>query len=187
MKAVVETSVTSKDSAPLPKTVVTLGWVSFLTDVASEMIVSLLPAFLASLGTAPALALGWIEGVAESTSAAVKIGSGRISDRLARRKPLVVFGYSVSALARPLIGFATLWPAILAIRFLDRIGKGVRSAPRDALIAEVTPPERRGAAYGLHRAFDNAGAVLGPLLAAALLGFLEVPLRTVFLLSAVPG
>ncbi len=151
------------------------------------MIFPLLPLLLASLPGAPAAALGVIEGVAEATAAAVKVVSGRLSDRATRRKPLVVAGYAVSSAVRPLVALAAIWPHVLLVRFLDRIGKGVRSAPRDALIAEVTPPERRGAAYGLHRAMDNAGAVAGPLLAAALLGLLALPLRTVLALSVVPA
>jgi MFS family permease len=151
------------------------------------MIFPLLPLLLASFPGAPAAALGVIEGVAEATAAAVKVVSGRLSDRAPRRKPLVVAGYSVSSVVRPLVALATAWPHVLLVRFLDRVGKGVRSAPRDALIAEVTPPERRGAAFGLHRAMDNAGAVAGPLLAAALLGLLGLPLRTVLALSAVPA
>lgn len=160
---------------------------SFLTDASSEMIFPLLPLLLASLPGAPAAALGVIEGIAEATAAAVKVVSGRLSDRAVRRKPLVVAGYSLSSAVRPLVALASIWPHVLLVRFLDRIGKGVRSAPRDALIAEVTPPDRRGAAYGLHRAMDNAGAVAGPLLAAALLGLLALPLRTVLALSAVPA
>lgn len=151
------------------------------------MIFPLLPVLLATLPGAPAAALGVIEGVAEATSAAVKVVSGRISDRAPRKKPLVVAGYALSSLARPLVALAAAWPHVLLVRFLDRVGKGTRSAPRDALIAEVTPPERRGAAYGLHRAMDNAGAVAGPLLAAAVLGFLALDLRTVLALSAVPA
>lgn len=166
---------------------VRLGWVSFLTDVSSEMIFPLLPAFLATLPGTPAIALGWIEGVAETTASTVKIVSGRLTDRLARKKPLVVAGYGLSSAVRPLVALATAWPAVLVLRFLDRIGKGVRSAPRDTIIASVTPPHRRGAAYGFHRAMDNSGAVAGPLVAAALLALLDLPLRTVFALSAVPA
>jgi len=151
------------------------------------MIFPLLPLLLASLPGAPAAALGVIEGVAEATAAGVKVVSGRLSDRAVRRKPLVVAGYALSSAVRPLVALAALWPHVLLVRFLDRIGKGVRSAPRDALIAEVTPPDRRGAAYGLHRAMDNAGAVAGPLVAAALLGLLALPLRTVLALSVVPA
>jgi MFS family permease len=188
MKAVVERSATTSHSpSRLPRTVLALGAVSFLTDASSEMIFPLLPVLLATLPGAPAAALGLIEGVAEATAAAVKVVSGRLSDRSPRRKPLVIAGYGLSSAVRPLVALASAWPHVLLVRFLDRIGKGVRSAPRDALIAEVTPPERRGAAYGLHRAMDNAGAVAGPLLAAGLLGLLALDIRTVLSLSAVPA
>jgi MFS family permease len=192
MKAVVETSAMPGDSPPrsrtgLPKTVVRLGWVSFLTDVSSEMIVPLLPAFLATLSGVPAAALGWIEGVADATASFVKILSGKWTDRAKAKKPLVFLGYGLSSLARPLIGLAPGWPTIVLIRFFDRVGKGVRTAPRDTMIAAAAPPDRRGAAFGLHRAFDNAGAVFGPLLAAALVGWMGLSLRTVFLLAAIPA
>ncbi|MCM3875359.1 MAG: MFS transporter, partial [Thermoanaerobaculia bacterium] len=188
----VETRDIRRDSAPsgaagLPKAVVRLGWVSFLTDVSSEMIVPLLPAFLATLSGVPAMALGWIEGVAETTASFVKIVSGRLADRAKAKKPLVFLGYGLSSLARPIIGLAPSWPAVVLIRFVDRVGKGIRTAPRDTMIANAAPPGRRGAAFGLHRGFDNAGAVLGPLLAAGLVGWLGLNLRSVFLLAAVPA
>ena len=164
-----------------------LGWVSFLTDVSSEMIVPLLPAFLATLSGVPAAALGWIEGVADATASFVKILSGRWTDRAKAKKPLVFLGYGLSSVARPLIGLAPGWPTIVLIRFFDRVGKGVRTAPRDTMLAAAAPPERRGAAFGLHRAFDNAGAVLGPLLAAGLVGWMGLSFRTVFLLAAIPA
>jgi MFS family permease len=190
MKARVARSDISPDSpAPgrLPPTVVRLGWVSFLTDVSSEMIVPLLPAFLGTLPGAPARALGWIEGIAETTASTTKILSGRWTDRADAKKPLVLLGYGLSSAARPLIGLAPTWPVVALIRFTDRIGKGIRAAPRDTMIAAAAPPERRGAAFGLHRAFDNAGAVLGPLIAAALVGIAGLSFRTVFLLAAVPA
>jgi MFS family permease len=171
----------------LPTAVLALGVVSFFTDVSSEMIYPLLPLFLASvLGAGPA-ALGVIEGVAESTAALLKVVSGRWSDRARRRKPLIVAGYGLAGAARPLIGLAGSWPAVLALRFADRIGKGLRTSPRDALIADVTPLERRGEAFGVQRAFDHAGAVVGPLVAAALLGWAGLSLRAVFLLAAIPA
>ena len=151
------------------------------------MIVPLLPAFLVTLSGVPATALGWIEGVADATASFVKILSGRWTDRAKAKKPLVFLGYGLSSCARPLIGLAPGWPTIVLIRFLDRVGKGVRTAPRDTMIAAATPPERRGAAFGLHRAFDNAGAVLGPLLAAGLVGWMGLSLRTVFLLASIPA
>ncbi len=164
-----------------------LGWVSFLTDVSSEMIVPLLPAFLTTLPGVAATALGWIEGVADATASFVKILSGKWTDRAKAKKPLVFLGYGLSSLARPLIGLAPGWPTVVLIRFFDRVGKGVRTAPRDTMIANAAPPGRRGAAFGLHRAFDNAGAVLGPLLAAGLIGWLGFSFRTVFLLAAIPA
>ncbi len=151
------------------------------------MIVPLLPAFLATLPGAPARALGWIEGIAETTASATKILSGRWTDRADAKKPLVLLGYGLSSAARPLIGLAPTWPVVALIRFTDRIGKGIRAAPRDTMIAAAAPPERRGAAFGLHRAFDNAGAVLGPLIAAALVGIASFSFRTVFLLAAIPA
>ncbi len=151
------------------------------------MIVPLLPAFLATLPGAPARALGWIEGIAETTASTTKILSGRWADRARSKKPLVLVGYGLSSVVRPLIGLAPSWPAVGVIRFFDRIGKGIRGAPRDTMIAAAAPPERRGAAFGLHRAFDNAGAVLGPLVAAALVGLAGLSFRTVFLLAAIPA
>jgi len=171
----------------LSRNVLLLGAVSFLNDAASEMIYPLLPVFLSAvLGAGPA-ALGIIEGIAESTASFLKLASGYVSDRVRRRKQWVVGGYLLSNLTRPLIGLAASWPAVLFLRFFDRIGKGVRTSPRDALIAESTPPEYRGKAFGFHRASDHAGAVAGPLLATLLLGFFAFPLKTVFLLSVIPG
>lgn len=164
-----------------------LGVVSLLTDMSSEMIYPLLPVFLVSTLGAGAVALGLVEGIAEATASLLKVGSGWMTDRSGRRKPLVVAGYTISGAARPLIGLAGAWPMVAALRFADRIGKGIRTSPRDALIADVTEPSRRGAAFGLHRAMDHAGAVLGPLLAAALLATAALELRTVFMLAAVPA
>jgi MFS family permease len=170
----------------LPRTVLALGAVSLLTDLSSEMIYPLLPVFLAGvLGAGPA-ALGVIEGLAESTASLLKIASGYWTDRSGRRKPLVLFGYSVSGLCRPLIGLAPSWPWVLGLRFGDRVGKGLRTSPRDALIADSVDPDERGAAFGFHRSMDHAGAVLGPLVAAGLLA-LGLSLRQVFLLAAVPA
>lgn len=167
--------------------VLILGVVSFLTDVSSEMIYPLLPLFLTTvLGAGPAF-LGVIEGVAESTAAFLKLVSGVVSDRTKSRKGLVLAGYTLSSLARPLVAAATVPAAVLAIRFADRVGKGVRTSPRDALIADSTDPAVRGKAYGFHRAMDHAGALVGPLIATLLLAGAALDLRTVFWLSAVPG
>lgn len=169
------------------RSVLSLGWVSFLTDVSSEMIYPLLPAFLTrTLGAGPA-AIGLIEGVAETTASLAKVGSGVWSDRVRRRKPLVVLGYAVAAVVRPLVAFARVWTQVLAIRFADRVGKGIRTSPRDALLADIVPAQRRGRAFGLQRAMDNAGAFVGPLLAALLLKLALVDERGVFLLAAIPG
>jgi MFS family permease len=176
-----------KTRAPFDPGVVTLGWVSFLSDVASDMIYPLLPDFLTrTLGAGPA-ALGLIEGVAESTASFAKVASGRWSDRIRHRKRFVVVGYLLAAVVRPLVGVARSWGQVLAIRFTDRVGMGVRTPPRDALLADLTPPDSRGRAFGLQRAMDNAGAFVGPLLAALLLKFVFTDERTVFLLAIVPG
>ena len=170
----------------VPRTVIALGLVSMFTDLSSEMIYPLIPVFLTSTLGAGALALGVIEGVAESTAAVLKVVSGWWTDAVKRRKPFIFFGYGIAGAVRPLIAFATAWPFVLVIRFLDRVGKGVRTAPRDALIADVTPVETRGAAFGVHRSLDHFGAVLGPLVAAVLLG-IGLGLRQVFFLSVVPA
>jgi len=171
----------------MPRTVVALGLVSFFTDMSSEMIYPLLPLFLSSVLGAGALSLGIIEGVAESTAALLKAVSGWWSDKVRRRKPLVFAGYSLSGAVRPLIGLAGAWPTVLLLRFGDRVGKGLRSAPRDALIAGATDVSMRGRAYGFHRAMDHAGAVLGPLIAMALLSTGLLSMRGVFLAAAIPA
>lgn len=170
----------------LPGTVWVLGLISLLNDAASELVYPLLPLYLATVLGAGPRALGLIEGAAEATSALLKLASGVWYDRVRRAKLFVVTGYGLAAVARPLIALATSWPLLLTLRVLDRLGKGLRSSPRDALLARSVTADRRGAAFGVHRAFDNAGAVIGPLLAAALLA-LHVPLRDILLWSAVPG
>ncbi len=171
----------------LHRNVIALGLVSLLTDFSSEMIYPLLPVFLtAVLGAGPA-ALGIIEGVAETTASLLKLFSGVWSDRLGRKKPLVVAGYALSTAARPLVGIATAWGHVLAIRFADRIGKGVRTSPRDALVAASVAPEDRGRAFGLQRAMDHLGAVIGPAVAFLLLAGAGLSYRPVFLASIVPG
>ena len=153
---------------PLSRNVRVLATVSFFTDVASDMIYPLLPLFLSTvLGTSAAV-LGVIEGLAESVSALLRLPAGWYSDRIRRRKPFVVMGYTIASIVRPLIGLAQGAGQVLAIRLADRFGKGMRSAPRDALIADSVPPSQRGYAYGVHRAADNLGAVVGPLVAWAL-------------------
>ncbi|HKK06220.1 MAG TPA: MFS transporter [Gammaproteobacteria bacterium] len=170
----------------LPATVVVLGLVSLLNDVASDMIAPLLPLFLASaLGAGPA-AIGLIEGVAEATSSLLKLWSGRLGDRGIGHKRLAVSGYTLSNALRPLIGLAASWPIVLVLRFGDRVGKGLRTSPRDALLALSVPETIRGRAFGLHRSMDHAGAMLGPLVASALLAW-GLGMREVFLASVIPG
>jgi MFS family permease len=171
----------------LGRNVVVLGAVSFLTDVSSEMIYPLLPVFLGTVLGSSATLIGAIEGAAESLSALLKLVSGWLSDRLPRRKPLVVFGYALSSAVRPLIGVAQSATHVLAIRLADRAGKGVRTSPRDALIADSSEPERRGTAFGFHRAADHAGALVGPLVAFVLLEQAGVSLRALFLLAGIPA
>ena len=160
--------------------------VSLLTDLSSEMIYPLLPFFLTTLGAGAAF-LGVIEGVAETTASMLKLASGWFSDRIGKRKPLVVAGYTIAGIARPLVGLATAPWHVLLVRFSDRIGKGIRTAPRDALLADSVDPSVRGAAYGFHRAADHSGAVLGPLVASAILYVGLGDYRTVFLLAAIPA
>ena len=167
--------------------VVLLGLAALLNDAASELIYPLLPIFLtATLGATPAV-LGLIEGAADGLASILKYFSGAWSDRWKRRKPLIVAGYFLAAGSRALIAVATIWPFVLAARLVDRTGKGIRSAPRDAMIADVTPVVERGRAYGFHRALDHTGAIVGPLLAILLLQGLGVPLRTVFFIAVIPG
>jgi len=171
----------------LGRNVVALGAVSLLTDLSSEMIYPLLPLYVGTVLGASAAFIGGIEGAAESTAALLKLASGWWSDRVRRRKPLVVGGYVLAAIARPLVGLAQSASQVLAIRLTDRVGKGIRSSPRDALIADSVDASVRGRAFGFHRAADHAGAVLGPFVAFALLQWGGVPLRELFLWAAVPG
>ena len=172
----------------LPRTVIILSLVSFFNDLASEMVVPLIPVLLVSILAAGPVALGLIEGVADAVASLLKLWSGRRSDSLGgQRKGFAVAGYGLSNTVRPLFGLAGSWPVLLLLRSLDRVGKGLRSAPRDALIVDVTPPAMRGLAFGLHRAFDNAGAVGGSLIAAAVLSWSGQSLTQVILWSAVPG
>lgn len=169
----------------LDKTVWRLGWVSLFTDVATEMSYPLLPAFLATMGAA-GIWLGWVEGIAESTSAVVKYFAGAASDRQTARKPYVVAGYLVSSLVRPLLALATAPWHVVLLRASDRVGKGVRSAPRDALLAAAVSPETRAYSFGFHQMMDNIGAVVGPLLAFSL-ARAHFSMREVFAFALVPG
>jgi MFS family permease len=170
----------------LPQAVWRLGWVSLFTDVATEMSYPLLPAFLATMGAAGQW-LGWVEGIAESVGAFVKYFAGAFSDRAPVRKPYVVFGYALSSLVRPLLSLAVAPWQVVALRATDRVGKGVRSAPRDALLAAAISPEARAYAFGFHQMMDNIGAVIGPLLAFTLARVAGMSLRAIFAFALVPG
>ncbi|MBA3756678.1 MAG: MFS transporter [Nitrosomonas sp.] len=175
-------------STKLPKTVVVLGLVSFFNDFASDIVVPLIPILLATVLAAGPIALGLIEGVADALACFLKLWAGRHSDVMrGRRKNLALTGYTLSNLARPLLGLAGSWITVLLLRSIDRIGKGLRSAPRDAMVADATPPHIHGYAFGFHRALDNAGAVAGGLTAAAVLAWSDLSLSEVILWSAVPG
>jgi MFS family permease len=170
----------------LPRNVLALAAVSFLTDVSSELIAPLLPLVLTTTLGATPMMVGLIEGAAESVAALLKLASGRWYDRITRRKPLVLFGYTLATVVRPLVAIATSSGQVLAIRLLDRVGKGVRGAPRDAMIADAVPAHERGRAFGAHRAADHAGAVVGPLLGWWMLSRGVAP-RDLFLWASVPG
>ena len=166
------------------RNVYAFGLTSLFNDTASEMAYWVLPAFLSSIGAGPAT-LGLIEGIAESVASFAKLFSGYLTDRVSRRKPLVVFGYSVANILKPFLAVATAWWQVLVIRFGDRLSKGIRGAPRDVMLAESVPASRLGSAYGLLQAMDSAGAILGPLIALLLLS--HYGLRGVFWAAAVPG
>jgi MFS family permease len=174
----------------ITRNVFVLGLVSFFTDIASEMITPIRSIFLATVLLAPLPVIGLIEGIAESTSSLLKIISGWMADRNPNRKPLIVFGYGLASLVKPLLAFVVTWQAALAIIFAERIGKGVRTTPRDAVLADSTAPRHFGKAFGFHRSLDTMGAAVGPLITAAILlvvGQGEEGIRTVFLWTAVPG
>jgi MFS family permease len=170
----------------LPPSVWLLGWISLLTDTASEAIYPLLPLFLTSILGARPVVLGVIEGIAEATSSILRIAAGALSDRQGRR-PWVIAGYTLSSLVRPAMSLVGGWGQVLALRFVDRMGKGVRGAPRDALLASWAPPDARGRVFGFHRAMDHAGAVLGPAAAALFLWIRPGAYRLLFALTILPG
>lgn len=171
----------------MPTAIWALGGVSLLMDISSEMIHSLLPVFLVvTLGTSVAT-VGLIEGIAEATAAVAKVFSGVLSDHLRQRKGLAILGYGLAALTKPLFPLAHSAATVLAARFLDRVGKGIRGAPRDALVADLAPPAIRGAAYGLRQALDTVGAIAGPLLALVLMGWFAGNIRAVFSVAVVPA
>src|SRR5437763_2220631 len=174
-------------AARLPRPVKLFGFVSLLNDFASEMIYPLLPAFVTGVLGAGPQALGALDGAAEFAASVVKFAAGRLADRVKRRGPLIVTGYAIAVLVRPVIAVTAAAWQVIGLRVVDRIGKGLRTPPRDALIADVTPPELRGRAFGLQRGMDHAGAVLGPILAWWLLASGSANLRSVIAASIVPG
>lgn len=171
----------------IPKGVWVLGGVSLLMDVSSEMIHSLLPLFMATTLGASVIVIGIIEGVAEATALILKVFSGVISDYVGKRKGLALLGYGLGALSKPLFAIAPTSGVVFSARMIDRVGKGIRGAPRDALVADVTPPEIRGAAYGLRQSLDTIGAFLGPLLAVALMFLWDNDFQSIFWVAAIPA
>jgi MFS family permease len=171
----------------LSRGTIVIGTVSLFADISTEVMYPLLPAFVTEVLGAPVTALGLIEGVAQGASSVVSGISGWLSDRLGRRRLVAFAGYALTAIAKPIIGAAGNWPVVLGARFGDRFGKGVRTAPKDALLADSVPASRRGKAFGFERAMDSTGAVLGPLLALALAGWLGFGTRTIFYLATIPA
>jgi MFS family permease len=171
----------------ITRNVVALGVTSLLTDVSSEMLIPVLPMFVTSTLKASVASLGIIEGVAESTASLLRLASGWLSDRVGRRQPFIVFGYGLSTAAKTAMAAAASWPAVLALRFTDRVGKGLRSPARDALIADSVEERYRGRAFGFHRGFDTLGAAIGPFAAFGVLALWPGNFRRVFLLSAIPA
>jgi MFS family permease len=171
----------------LPRNVWVLGFVSLFMDLSSEIYHALLPAFVTIVLGLPVTALGAIDGIAEATSSFAKLFSGRLSDRSLKRKPWVMAGYGLAALSKPLFPLATSAATLMAARFADRIGKGIRGSPRDAMLADETPPEIRGRAFGLRQALDTAGALLAPLAAIGLMAWFASDIRKVFWIAAIPA
>lgn len=171
----------------LPRPVWLLGWVSLATDAASEAIYPLLPFFLTQVLGAGALSLGIVEGAAEAANSVLKILSGRLADRSPKKRPIVLAGYILSSSVRPLIALARSWTHVFTLRLIDRVGKGIRGAPRDAMLAEWTTPSTKGKVYGFHRAMDHAGAVVGPVVATLFLSVYPGAYRTLFALTIIPG
>ena len=171
----------------LPRPVWLLGWVSLATDAASEAIYPLLPFFLIQVLGAGAVSLGIVEGAAEAANSVLKILSGRLADRSRAKRPIVIAGYALSSAVRPLIALAQSWTHVFTVRLVDRIGKGIRGAPRDAMLATWATPSTRGKVYGFHRAMDHAGAIVGPAVASLFLLFYPGEYRTLFALTIIPG
>jgi MFS family permease len=177
----------ARRNSTIPRPVWFLGWTSLFTDAATEIIYPLLPIYLSRVLGAGAASLGIIEGIAEGINSILKVASGWWSDRRGRRRPIVILGYSLSGAARPLIAVAGSWVHVLLIRALDRTGKGIRGAPRDAMLAQFADASSRGRVFGFHRAMDHAGAIIGPLIATVFLFFMPGEYRLLFALTAIPG
>lgn len=177
----------TKEILGFPRNVFVLGVVSLFMDISSEMIYPLIPLYLNNVLHASKTSIGLIEGIAESTASILKVFSGWLSDRLGKRKALIFWGYGISVFSRPILATATSWIHVLFYRFTDRVGKGVRTAPRDAIIADSTRKEILGKAFGFHRSMDTVGAIIGPTLAFVLLGIFHGGLQTVFWVSIIPG
>jgi MFS family permease len=173
--------------AGVSPSVIIIGFASLFSDISGEMIYPILPLFLTGTLGAPATVVGLVEGIAVGTGNAIGGFSGWISDRLGRRKPVAIFGYALTAATRPVIAAAQVWPLVLAARFAERFGKGIRNAPRDALLAEATEERYRGRAFGFERAMDSLGAVLGPLVALLAVNWAQLSARSIFLISAIPA
>lgn len=176
-----------RTARPLPRNVKLLSLVSFCQDSASEMLYPVLPLFITTVLGAPASVVGLVEGVAEGTASAMKAVAGRWADRRVHRRPLVAWGYGIAAAGKAVVAVATVWPMVLLGRFIDRTGKGIRAAPRDALIVEAVPAADLGRAFGFHRAADTAGAVVGPLIGLALYDLLGHRVRVLFVVALVPA
>lgn len=171
----------------LGRNVVILGFVSLFTDISSEMLYPIVPLFLTIVLNAPMSVVGLIEGIAESTASLLKIASGWWSDRVGRRQPFVVWGYSLSAISKPLLALAASWHLVLVSRLIDRLGKGIRTSARDAMIAASCTPDARGKAFGLHRAMDTIGAFVGPILAVVFLSVFHLSYQTIFVIAFIPA
>lgn len=176
-----------RNAFKVPKNVFALGWVSFFNDLASEMVYPVVPIFLTTFLGAPVAIVGLIEGIAESTASILKVFSGWISDKFQKRKPFVMAGYSLSTFSKIILGLSYTWPLVLVARFLDRLGKGIRTSARDSLITESCQENIRGRSFGFHRALDTLGAVFGPLAAIMFLSIFNDNLRLVFYIAAIPG
>nr|WP_207901700.1 MFS transporter [Paracandidimonas soli] len=187
MKTAETLTASPPEKRAIPRSIWALGFVSMLMDISSEMIHALLPIYMVAVLGTSVLAVGLIEGIAEATASIVKVYSGALSDKLGKRKLLAILGYGLGALSKPVFPLAGTLGWLVGARFIDRVGKGIRGAPRDALVADITPPELRGAAYGLRQTLDTIGAFLGPLLAIGLMWLTANHFQTVFWIAVLPA